>query len=173
MNFKEQALKAIHDIGGCDAADEWSRGYDAGVNAAYAAVAKLQLEKVIANITAPVDDVTEQAFREGFIKGKSEDSRIIRIANHYGYPLQSDIMIEECGELIQAICKLRRAWSDDRLANVKEELADVLIMARQLRVMLGAEIIDRIISSKLDRQLDRIREEEGDINECFRENGCK
>lgn len=116
--------------------------------------------KVIANITVPVNDVTEQAFREGYIKGKSEDSRIIQIANHYGYTAQSDIMIEECGELTQAICKLRRAWSDDRLDNVKEELADVLIMARQLRVMLGADDIDRIIGEKLDRQIERIADEE-------------
>lgn len=115
--------------------------------------------KVIANITVPVDDVTEQAFREGYIKGKSEDSRIIQIANHYGYTAQSDIIIEECAELTQAICKLRRAWSNERLENVKEELADVLIMARQLRVMLGADDIDRIIGEKLDRQIERINDE--------------
>ena len=106
-----------------------------------------------------VDDVSEQSFRSGYTQGKSEDSRIIKIANHYGYTAQSDIMIEECAELTQAICKLRRAWSDDRLDNVKEELADVLIMARQLRVMLGADDVDRIISSKLDRQIERIAEE--------------
>lgn len=116
--------------------------------------------KVIANITVPVDDVTEQAFREGYIKGKSEDSRIIKIASHYGYTAQSDIIIEECAELTQAILKLRRAWSDSRLENVKEELADVLIMSRQLRVMLGAEDIDRIIGEKLDRQIERIAEED-------------
>ena len=115
--------------------------------------------KVIANITVPVDDVTEQAFREGYIKGKSEDNRIIQIANHYGYTAQSDIMIEECGELVQAICKLRRAWSDERIANVKEELADVLIMARQLRVMLGSDDVDKIINQKLDRQIERIADE--------------
>lgn len=115
--------------------------------------------KVIANITVPVDDVTEQAFREGYIKGKSEDSRIIKIASHYGYTAQSNIIIEECAELTQAILKLRRAWSDSRLENVKEELADVLIMARQLRVMLGAEDIDRIIGEKIDRQIERINDE--------------
>ena len=122
-----------------------------------------------------MNDELEQAFREGFIKGKSEDSRIIRIANHYGYTAQSDIMIEECGELTQAICKLRRAWSDDRLANVKEELADVLIMARQLRVMLGADDVDRIISSKLDRQIERIEDEKRtaeNICTCYRDGRC-
>lgn len=106
-----------------------------------------------------MNDELEQAFREGYTKGKSEDSRIIQIANHYGYTAQSQITIEECAELTQAICKLRRAWSNERLENVKEELADVLIMARQLRVMLGAEDIDRIIGEKLDRQIERIADE--------------
>lgn len=106
-----------------------------------------------------MNDELEQAFREGYAQGKSEDSRIIQIANHYGYTAQAQITVEECAELTQAICKLRRAWSDDRLANVKEELADVLIMARQLRVMLGAEDIDRIIGEKLDRQIERIADE--------------
>jgi NTP pyrophosphatase (non-canonical NTP hydrolase) len=105
-----------------------------------------------------VDDVSEQSFRSGYTQGKSEDSRIIQIANHYG-SAQADIMIEECGELIQAICKLRRGWSEERFQHVKEELADVLIMARQLRVMLGADDIDRIIGEKLDRQIERIADE--------------
>lgn len=106
-----------------------------------------------------IDDMVEQSFRSGYTQGKSEDSRIIQIANHYGYTAQAQITVEECAELIQAICKLRRAWSNDRLANVKEELADVLIMARQLRVMLGADDIDRIIGEKLDRQMQRIEDE--------------
>jgi NTP pyrophosphatase (non-canonical NTP hydrolase) len=107
-----------------------------------------------------VDDVLEQSFRSGYTQGKSEDSRIIKIACHYGYTAQSDIIIEECAELTQAILKLRRAWSDDKLNHVQEELADVLIMARQLRVMLGAEDIDEIINQKLDRQIERIDEED-------------
>jgi NTP pyrophosphatase (non-canonical NTP hydrolase) len=117
-------------------------------------------DKLIANITVPVDDVTEQAFREGYAKGKSEDSRIIQIANHYGYTAQSDKIIEETSELTQAIMKLRWGYSPELLEHVKEEVADVLIMARQLRVMLGAEDIDRIIGEKLDRQIERIAEED-------------
>jgi NTP pyrophosphatase (non-canonical NTP hydrolase) len=107
-----------------------------------------------------VDDVSEQSFRSGYTQGKSEDSRIIKIASHYGYTAQSNIIIEECAELTQAILKLRRAWSKEKLDHVKEETADVLIMARQLRVMLGANDIDRIIGEKLDRQIERIAEEE-------------
>lgn len=106
-----------------------------------------------------MNDELEQAFREGYTKGKTEDSRIYQISNHYGYAAQSDKIIEECAELTQAIMKLRWGWSDDKLDHVQEELADVLIMSRQLRVMLGSEEIDRIIDSKLDRQIERIADE--------------
>ncbi len=106
-----------------------------------------------------MNDELEQAFREGYAKGKSEDSRIIQIANHYGYTAQSDKIIEETAELTQAILKLRWGYSPELLEHVKEEVADVLIMARQLRVVLGADDIDRIIEKKLDRQIKRINEE--------------
>lgn len=131
MNFKDAVLKAIHDIGGCDAVDEYSRGYDDGVNAAYAAVSELQF---------------------------NEDPRIEDIVHHYG-SAQNKIMLEEMLELGMAILKLDRGWSPERFQNLKEETADVLIMARQLRVMLGAEDIDRIIGEKLDRQIERIADE--------------
>lgn len=39
-------------------------------------------------------------------------------------------------------------------------VADVLIMARQLRLLLGSEDIDKIIDAKLNRQIQRIKEEE-------------
>ena len=134
MTFKEQALKAIHDIGGCDAADEWSRGYDAGVNAAYAAVSKLM---------------------------EREDPRIEYVVRHYGTE-QKRIMLEEMLELGLAIMKLDRGWSQERFQNLKEETADVLFMARQLRLLYGADEIDKIIDEKIERQLGRIREEKGE-----------
>lgn len=36
MDFKEKEdlIQALYDIGGCEAEDEWARGYDEGVNAA-------------------------------------------------------------------------------------------------------------------------------------------
>ena len=60
-----------------------------------------------------------------------------------------------------ALNKLRRG-SPDAYENIKEEVADVLIMARQLRYLLGYEDIDRIISQKLNRQMQRISDEEVD-----------
>ena len=45
---KEDLIQALYDIGGCDAEDEWSRGYDDGVNAAIEVIKELKVHgKVI------------------------------------------------------------------------------------------------------------------------------
>ena len=45
---KEDLIQALCDIGGCDAEDEWSRGYDDGVNAAIEVIKELKVQgKVI------------------------------------------------------------------------------------------------------------------------------
>ena len=38
---KQKACEAIHNLGGCDATDEWSKGYDAGIAAALEAIEAL------------------------------------------------------------------------------------------------------------------------------------
>lgn len=107
-----------------------------------------------------VDDAVEQAFRAGLTAHKScDDLRIEQIAAHYGFTSQADMTIEECGELVQAICKLRRAYSEDRYKHLLEEVADAYIMLRQMRYLLGYEAIDRIVNDKLDRQMRRIADE--------------
>lgn len=113
-----------------------------------------------------INDTIEQAFRAGLTARKSycDDLRIEQIAAHYGFTSQADMAIEECSELIQAICKLRRGYSENHYTNLLEEVADVLIMARQLRYLLGYEEIDRTISEKLNRQIRRINDEK----ECSR-----
>ena len=58
-----------------------------------------------------MNDELEQAFREGYTQGKSEDSRIIQIANHYGYTAQREQFEEECGEAIVAAQKCKRDGS--------------------------------------------------------------
>ncbi len=86
------------------------------------------------------------------------DSRIKAIADHYGFTSQADMLCEESAEFMVALNKLRRG-SPDAYENIKEEVADVLIMARQLRYLLGYEEIDRTISEKLNRQMQRIADE--------------
>lgn len=45
---KEDLIQVLYDIGGCEAEDEWSRGYDDGVNAAIEVIKELKVQgKVI------------------------------------------------------------------------------------------------------------------------------
>lgn len=86
------------------------------------------------------------------------DNRIKYIADYYGFTSQADMLIEESAEFIQAVCKLRRG-NGNEYAHIKEELADIIVCAEQLRYLLGADEIDSIVDSKLDRQLERIAKE--------------
>lgn len=93
------------------------------------------------------------------------DLRIKEIAIHYGFTNQANMLCEESAEFMVALNKLRRG-DDNAYENVKEEVADVLIMARQLRLLLGSEDIDKIIDAKLNRQIQRIKEDS--IMETFK-----
>lgn len=109
-----------------------------------------------------VNDEIEQAFRAGLTAHKScDDLRIEQIATHYGFTSQANMLTEEAAEFTVAVNKLRRGHAD-AYEHIKEEVADVLIMAQQLRYLLGYEEIDRIISEKLDRQIRRIADENTD-----------
>lgn len=132
--YKNDVLKAIHDVGGCDATDEWSNGYDNGVADAYEVVLELKA---------------------------NEDPRLVEIASYYGFTSQADMFTEEAAEFTVALNKLRRGYAD-AYEHIKEEVADVLVIAHQLRHLLGAESIDKIIEEKVERQLGRIREEKGE-----------
>ena len=106
-----------------------------------------------------VNDEIEQAFRAGLTAHKScDDFRIEQIAAHYGFTSQADMLCEESAEYMVALNKLRRG-DPNAYENIKEEVAAVLIVARQLRFLLGYDNIDKIIEDKLSRQLRRIADE--------------
>lgn len=86
------------------------------------------------------------------------DERIKKIADYYGFTSQANMLCEESAEYMVALNKLRRG-KPEAYANVKEEVADIIVVAKQLRYLLGADEIDRIISEKLDRQIQRIKDE--------------
>ena len=110
----------------------------------------------------PVDEL-EQAYRQGYMQGRKEcDPRIIRIAEHYGYEAQREQLIEECAEAILAAQKCKRHGSKDNFEALCGEVADVLIMAQQMRLLMGAKVIDEIIDKKLNRQLGRIENEDSE-----------
>lgn len=98
-----------------------------------------------------------------------DKKKIEQIANTYGWDDQCQVAIEECSELIQAICKHRRRHSHWLLSNmfecpernhIVEEIADVEIMLSQLKYFLGAdEEVEQEIEKKLERQIQRIKED--------------
>ena len=108
----------------------------------------------------PTDEL-EQAFRQGYMQGRKEcDPRIIRIAEHYGYEAQREQLIEECAEAILAAQKCKRHGSKDNFEELCGEVADMLIVAQQMRLLMSTTLIDRIVNEKLERQLGRIENED-------------
>ena len=91
------------------------------------------------------------------------------IAEHYGYDAQSRQCIEEMAELTQAINKWWRVCGNGQRTeksiaecryNLIEEIADVQIMLYQLGYLLDSRLeVSEMITKKLDRQLERIKEE--------------
>lgn len=65
----------------------------------------------------------------------------LKSAEYYGYDKQSQLLVEECSELIQAVCKYNRYKNTKRsmkcLKNLVEEVADVEIMLEQIKAMLN------------------------------------
>jgi len=94
-------------------------------------------------------------------------NRLENILEHYGGQKQQLKCIEECSELINAICdiqlsdknSLREEDYDQLEYSVQEEIADVLIMAGQLAILLGEDDVQRIIDYKLKRTLDKIADD--------------
>ena len=110
----------------------------------------------------PTDEL-EQAFRQGYLAGlREQDYRIKEIAYHYGYESQREQFEEECAEAILAAQKCKRHGSPGNFVNLCEEVADVLIMAQQMRILMSMSLIDSFIDKKLNRQLGRIENEDSE-----------
>ena len=70
----------------------------------------------------------------------------------WGFDCQSNVCMEEMGELIQAICKYKREDNDERyIPNILEEIADVHNMIIQLEEYFGYEEIRKIRERKIFR----------------------
>lgn len=87
------------------------------------------------------------------------DEKLKQLAKYYGFTNQADMLVEESAEFTVARNKLRRG-NTDAIKQMEEELADVLVVALQLRHIIGEEHIDSIMNEKIDRQLERMKEEE-------------
>lgn len=95
------------------------------------------------------------------------EQKLQYIADHYGYETQSRQLVEEMAELTVAINKAWRKTFDavDKIPNmddeerIEEEIADVEIMLSQIKYLIGVGEgeLSQIIESKLDRQIERIK----------------
>lgn len=94
-------------------------------------------------------------------------TEIKKVAEHYGYEAQSNQLVEECAELIQAVNKYRRAKGKGQgvilpeqiaLENLVEEIADVEIMLEQIKHLLQIteEDIQAVKLYKVNRAKERI-----------------
>jgi len=92
----------------------------------------------------------------------SEDV-LVEALNAWGVAAQTDMAIEEMAELIFALQKMRRQRGkpiQERIDDVREEIADVLMMAQQLRMLYGAPAVDACIKKKTKRLKKRLKESE-------------
>lgn len=96
----------------------------------------------------------ENRIGENIMK-KQTEQYIQKIAEYYGLDNQLNKTIEECAELIQALVKL------ESRENTIEEMADVQIMLKQMLYLLDCEKeVEKVMEYKINRQLERIKEEE-------------
>lgn len=90
------------------------------------------------------------------------DKRIIEIAKYYGEEAQINVVQEECSELIQAICKIRRYNNEETRHRMIEEMSDLYLVLGTLNYYLNdAErqyFIDNF-NKKLDRQMERLKKD--------------
>lgn len=75
----------------------------------------------------------------------------------FGVNTQLDLIQEECSELITAISHYKRGKQNSS-QEVKEELADVIIMIRQASIIFGEKDIQNIIDVKMKRLAKRLKE---------------
>ena len=75
-----------------------------------------------------------------------------KVMETYGFPTQAAMVVEECSELTNAICKFRRGRVGDD--DIITEIADVMIMCEQLSYYFGKEKVD----SEQERKLERLKE---------------
>lgn len=132
-------------------------------------VAPSELEDKHLNECAQISeyDIEVRTLREQ----QNARGKLERITASYTFGQQRAVFIEECAEAIQASCKLERASNsspeeyEQRRKALISEIADVIIMAEQMRIYLGRDQVDAEIQKKIERQLDRIRAERNDYED--------
>lgn len=80
-----------------------------------------------------------------------------RALDTWGADAQIDQCVEECAELTVELQHRKRGRPD----HAAEEIADVLICAQQMRLLVGPDAVDEHVRRKLARLATRLDEVEG------------
>lgn len=97
---------------------------------------------------------------------KTLEEKQLEIITHYGEEHQLDKLIEECGELVQAICKWKQNYMEDDaidyLNRMIEEMADVknLIEQYELNNNYVKQEVEDWKKIKIERQLERMAKDD-------------
>ena len=93
--------------------------------------------------------------------------KLLQIINHYGIGNQLKYFQSEVFELNEAVInaetfsKIYGEMEEYDLKHIAEEIADVLVMLKQIQLYykISSEEIKEVAQYKIDRQLERIKEE--------------
>lgn len=84
---------------------------------------------------------------------KEQDKDLYKqVLAKWGTVAQVMMTIEECSELIDALCKLDRYRVNEDA--VITEIADVMIMCEQMSILFGEELVEK----EKDRKLERLKQ---------------
>lgn len=90
---------------------------------------------------------------------EAKESLLRKVLSKWGLNSELDVSIEECSELIQAICKLRRYGETEKtVTNLIEEIADVSIICDQLSLIYGKDKVKKQKDIKLERLKQRLNQ---------------
>ena len=79
-----------------------------------------------------------------------------QVLSRYGVFHQRHMVIEECSELIKAVCKLDREDNAEHYESYIEELIDTIVMCQQMLLVerLSADEINNRAAAKLHKALE-------------------
>ena len=95
-----------------------------------------------------------------------DERKLKEILEHYGPEAQVVKTMEELAELQAELARLLIKQGD--IEKTKSEMADVLIMVNQLKIILDVpdEDLENWIRYKVERQLERIKEQKQAGSDC-------
>ncbi|MEO5350212.1 MAG: hypothetical protein H7836_11265 [Magnetococcus sp. YQC-3] len=88
----------------------------------------------------------------------TEDMLLTQAISLWGDSAQMDMACEECGELISAINQFKRGRITKE--QVIDEIADVTILMAQMANMFGADEVQKTITKKMYRLIERLSKAE-------------